>query len=330
MSERVSWGRRDPAWTGIDDHALTVAGHPVYALCHRGAGPAAGAVADGGPIQLLVHGLGGSAHNWLDVIGSLAELGPVIAVDLPGFGQTPLPKGGSARMRANAAFLEALLAGLDRRVVIHGQSMGGLIATLVAARRSDSGAAGAGSSNLAGLVLTNPALPAPPRWLWRQSFVVLSRIVPAALPGVGRWLVEAAYRVQDGQQLIEDSLAGTLGEAGEVRDVLRDVLVDNAEEGRRRPWRRRAIVEAARSLVAMHLRAGVLNDAVEAVDVPTLLLWGDADRLVSPRAFQAVVDRRPDWDLHVFAGVGHAPGLEVPGAYADVVSRWQRRAVDGV
>ena len=40
--------------------------------------------------QLLVHGLGGSSVTWVEVIEGLSEHGPVVAVDLPGFGRTPI------------------------------------------------------------------------------------------------------------------------------------------------------------------------------------------------------------------------------------------------
>ncbi len=38
---------------------------------------------------VLVHGLGGSHLNWLQVAGGLSGLGRVVALDVPGFGRSP-------------------------------------------------------------------------------------------------------------------------------------------------------------------------------------------------------------------------------------------------
>src|SRR6266508_3323277 len=53
-----------------------------------------------GPIFVLVHGLGGSLLNWAPVAAGLAERGRVLALDLVGFGLTPL-EGRSARVGSN-------------------------------------------------------------------------------------------------------------------------------------------------------------------------------------------------------------------------------------
>ncbi|MFA9401395.1 MAG: alpha/beta fold hydrolase, partial [Acidobacteriota bacterium] len=47
---------------------------------------------EGSPV-LIVHGLGGSWRNWLENLPSLARNHRVIALDLPGFGSSPMPPG---------------------------------------------------------------------------------------------------------------------------------------------------------------------------------------------------------------------------------------------
>lgn len=46
---------------------------------------------------LMVHGLGGSALNWMAVGPEIAEDYHAMAIDLAGFGQTPLPPAGGSR-----------------------------------------------------------------------------------------------------------------------------------------------------------------------------------------------------------------------------------------
>ena len=300
------WGTRDPAWTGVRTETVEVRGHPVRAL--RADGPE-----DATPL-LLIHGLGGSALNWFDVARPLSAHGHVVAVDLPGFGATPLPDGGSARIQANAGFVRALVRALEfERVVLAGNSMGGLLATLVASREPDV---------VERLILVNPALPGPRRTMVRQPGKVFTRILPAAAPGVGRAYLEVGVRLRSPEQLIEESLATSLGEAGRIRPALRDALIENAAALRQHPWRRQALVAAARSMVTLVASARSLERAVSGITAPTLLLWGDLDRLVSTHVITALSARRPDWALHVFEGVGHAPQIEVPDQFVAVVGDW--------
>ena len=50
---------------------------------------------------LLIHGLGGSWRSWQTILDSLAAEREVIAVDLPGHGETP-PLSGEVSIRALA------------------------------------------------------------------------------------------------------------------------------------------------------------------------------------------------------------------------------------
>ncbi|MDP9022469.1 MAG: alpha/beta hydrolase [Actinomycetota bacterium] len=307
------WGRRDPAWSGIHGEVLQVRGRPAHVLRRAAHGA--------GPPLLLVHGLGGSARNWLDVATPLSRHGEVVAVDLPGFGSTPVPEGGSARVRANARFLAAVLDHLGwRDATVIGNSMGGLLITLLAADRPD---------QVGRLVLINPALPAPRRDMLRLPPAAVSRILPAAVPGIGRALIELGYRRRTAEQLVDDSLASVLADVERIRPALRDVLIENLEVARTTTWRRRALSEAARSLVAMLVDAREPLVAVHAVAAPTLVVAGDLDRLVSAHVIRGLMVRRPDWDHHVLADVGHSPHVEVPRRFCRVVEGWLVDAAAG-
>lgn len=301
------WGERDPRWEGVRGETVRVQGHPVRVLRHDAAG-------DGDP-QLFVHGLGGSARNWLDVLGPLAAHGETLAVDLPGFGATPIPHRGSARVRASAGFVRALIDALGwDRVTLYGNSMGGLIATLVAGRHT---------RRIGQLVLVNPALPAPRRTMLRQlSPRVFTRILPAAVPGLGRLMIEAGLRQRTAEELVEESIASVFADIERCRPAMREALIDSAELAKLESWRRAGLADAAGSLVMMIAEAGELNDAIDAITADTLLLWGDDDRLVTSHVIAGLVDRRPGWDQHVFGGVGHAPMIEVPDEFVTVVGGW--------
>ncbi len=323
----VDWGTRDSAWEGVRAETISVLGRPVRILRHhpqpraragdrRSAG---GWVADGPTSlpQLFVHGLGGAARNWLEVLAPLSRFGETVAVDLPGFGDTLVPEGGSARVRANAGFVPALLDALGwERITLYGNSMGGLIGALVASREPQ---------RVGRLVLVNPALPAPRRAMLKLGRPVLARILPVAVPGFGRLFVEVGFRTKSAEDLVDESLASVLSETARLRENYRQVLVENVERAKVEPWRRSALCEAASSLVAMIAEATELNEAVERIDVPCLLLWGDADRLITTHVIEGLRSRRSDWEHHVFQGVGHAPMIEVPDEFVAVVGRWHER-----
>lgn len=71
------------------------------------------------------------------------------------------------------------------------------------------------------------------------------------------------------------------------------------------------------------LRKGELSlEAVKAIAVPTLLVWGELDELIPLSAGLAAVEAIPDAQLHVFRDVGHIPSVECPLEFVRVVTRF--------
>ena len=122
--------------------------------------------------MVLVHGLGGSHTNWLEVGQMWSQHREVFALDLRGFGLTAGHPADTAVL-ANRDLVVAFLEHVVRRpAIVVGNSMGGMISTFVTRSRPDL---------VAGLVLVDPALPAVPV---RPDPVVASRFAVFALPGV--------------------------------------------------------------------------------------------------------------------------------------------------
>jgi pyruvate dehydrogenase E2 component (dihydrolipoamide acetyltransferase) len=87
--------------------------------------------AEGTPV-LFVHGYGGDLDNWLFNIDAVGEKFPVIALDLPGHGQSSVKLPG-ASIAALARFVEHFLDAIGvARAHLVGHSMGGAIASQVA------------------------------------------------------------------------------------------------------------------------------------------------------------------------------------------------------
>src|SRR2546430_1919938 len=145
-----------------------------------------------GPTLVLVHGLGGSHVNWLAVAPALARGARVLALDLAGFGRTPLGER-SADVHANRVLLDRFLDAVAAApAILIGNSMGGLLAMLEAARAPERVAglvlvAAAASRRLAGL---------RPDWSF-EIFADVGHVPqleePARFVGsVERWLGERA------------------------------------------------------------------------------------------------------------------------------------------
>jgi pimeloyl-ACP methyl ester carboxylesterase len=126
----------------------------------------------GAPLVLL-HGIGSSRRAWDPVIPALAGRFDVIAVDLPGFGDSgPLPPGAEPRPAALAAAVARLLDDLGITAPhVAGNSLGGWVALELAGLRP-----------VASLALLSPA------GLWRGNMPLYDR---ASLQAA-RWLTRHA------------------------------------------------------------------------------------------------------------------------------------------
>lgn len=304
------WGERDPRWRGIRSETIDItsagtrsARTTVHLLR---AGDASGA----GTPTLLVHGLGGSATNWLEVMVALAVDGPVVAIDLPGFGQTEPPDPRAARMRPQARFLVRLLDALGwDQAIVHGNSMGGLLSVLLAADRPD---------RVERLVLTCPALP-PPRGRVAMSPSAAARLAPFVSWRLGGLVLERMYGRTPAEEIRRGTMELVLGDLDDVRPALRQVQLDNVAVGKDEQWRASSFARAAGDLISTLGASRSVNEAIDAVRAPTLVVWGEHDQLVARATMDRVMERRPDWTRVDIDGVGHVPMIEAPDRWLDVV-----------
>jgi pimeloyl-ACP methyl ester carboxylesterase len=255
---------------------------------------------------LYVHGLGGSSTNWTDFASLLAEEVDGLAIDLPGYGGSDPAPGGDYCPAALAEVVARVIEETGRGPVhLFGNSLGGVIAVLVAARRPDL---------VRTLTLISPAMPD-----LRPDRGPRLMIGLAALPGRGRRVrdylgVDPAVRVRT---VVEACFAHP--EAIPPRR-----LAEAVEEARREqltPWRADAFVRSIRGLIATYLapRGRSLWRAAGAITAPTLVLWGGADRLVSADLAERTAAAIPKSRLLVLPDVGHTAQLEAPEAAARAV-----------
>ena len=108
--------------TGAHEGTCDANGLPIH-YYHAG---------NNGTPLVFVHGLGGSAENWLFLFPRLSKHYQLYALDLPGFGRTPLAPEGT-NIRTHALYLQRFLDAMGlSQVTLVGNSLGGWIATRVA------------------------------------------------------------------------------------------------------------------------------------------------------------------------------------------------------
>jgi pimeloyl-ACP methyl ester carboxylesterase len=288
--------------------SITVdAGGPVHVADHGGAGRP----------MLLVHGLGGSHLNWGSVAPRLVARFRVYAVDLPGFGLTEVGR----RRTTVAANIDLVAAVLERLApepaVVMGNSMGGLLSLGAAVRHP---------ARVAGLVLVDPALPAPPDNLLRVDAVARGFMLTYLFPWLGIRRVRRITRLHGPEVLVRQTLALC---AADVSTIDAELVAQHVHMQRRRMqlegWDS-AFFSTARSLVNMlALRRRVVSWIRQSI-VPTLLVHGDRDRLITVRAARAAAALRPDWEYVEMAGVGHIPMMEKPDDFLRITSEWLQRS----
>ena len=247
--------------------------------------PTSQSVAAGeGPPVLLLHGISSSLYTWKDVLPALAGHHDVIAVDLPGFGDSaiPSPASGDRIARSVVGLMDRL--GITRASIV-GNSLGGAIAIAIAARLPD---------RVDRIVLIDAAgynfAPADRPFLLRVAGAIPAPVLEA-LPV--RPMVAVGLR----QVFHDDSL------------VTPDKIAEYVA-----PMRRPGASAALHGLLLgtddLHF-PGVIRE----VRAPTLILWGRYDTWIPPRDADRFAADIPGARV-VMMETGHMPQEERPAETA--------------
>ena len=309
MSESVSASVLPP-WPGTDVEARDGA---VFVRRTPWTGPQDGST---GPREraLYVHGLGGASTNWTDLAGLLAVRFDGWALDLPGFGGSAPPRRPRysirGHMRAVVDVLEHVRdapgEGAGRPVHLVGNSLGGLVSVLVASRRPDL---------VASLTLISPAMP-----VYRVPTAFSRALLLLLVPGVPSLAARRIGGITP-EQSVRAMVAMCFGDPSRVPPERLEQAVQEVRERAEQPWADRALVGSMRGLITSYLKVGAANAwrAARSLTLPTLVVWGDRDRLVDPALAPRLAAVVPDARLLVLEGVGHVAMLESPQETAEAL-----------
>ncbi|NML52799.1 alpha/beta hydrolase [Streptomyces sp. R302] len=255
------------------------------------------------PPALYVHGLGGSSQNWSALMPLLADLVDGEAVDLPGFGDSPPPDDGNYSVTGHARAVIRLLDASGRGPVhLFGNSMGGAVATRVAAVRPDL---------VRTLTLVSPALPElrAQRTAWPT--------VMLAVPGVAG-LFARLSRDWTAEQRVRGVLSLCYGDPGKVTEEGFRHAVEEMERRLELPYFWDAMARSSRGIVDAYTLGGQhgLWRQAERVLAPTLLIYGGRDRLVSYRMARRAAAAFRGSRLLSLPDAGHVAMMESPETVA--------------
>jgi len=267
-----------------------------------------------GPPLVLVHGIGGSHINWVSVGPTLAERFHVLAVDLVGFGLTPLagrPADLPSQQRYVDRFIKTAAGGC---ATVFGHSMGGLVVMLQAARSAGS---------VERMILVDPAAclvrssaPGVPTWLM---------VALGACPAVGGRLAGLIPRSRGTEAMVVNALKRAF--AGPIDPAFLRAHLDLEVRRAGLPTPYRGYVEAWRSMRNQHAEGDRwVEEVLRPIRAPTLLLYGTEDPLIPQRWFERLARLRPDWDTAPLAGVGHDPHMEAPAIFLEAALGWLQEA----
>jgi len=235
---------------------------------------------------LLIHGIGGSWRSWQTILDGLAATREVIAVDLPGFGDTP-PLDGEVSIStlcdAVTKFVnENNLTGIDAV----GSSMGARL-VLELARRG---------GVLGGMVSLDPG----GFWQgWQIPFfyhsvdlsIKLVRALQPVMPAitgspVGRTLLFAQFSARPWRlspRVALDEMR-TFAQSPSFDELLYNLAYGETQKGARQ----------------------------DSIKHPLVIGWGQSDRVCFPSQAKRALELFPDARLHWFEHCGHFPQWDKP------------------
>ncbi len=254
-----------------------------------------------GPLVLLIHGMAGSATTWKQVMPALSERFTVLAPDLLGHGESDKVKGDYS-LGAMASVLRDLIVALGyKRATVVGQSYGGGIAMQLAYQYPercerlvlvDAGGLGKEVNPLLKM-LTLPG-----------SEAVL---LVACAPPVRR-VVETIGRI---------ALRKKLADATVIPELWRSYSSLGTVEGRR------AFLRTLRAVIDPRGQSISATDKLYlAAGMPTLIIWGEDDRIIPVEHAHAAHAAVPGSWLEVIEGVGHYPHCESPERFVEALTEF--------
>jgi pimeloyl-ACP methyl ester carboxylesterase len=286
------------AWQGIDWRAhqrwVAVDGSPINTI---EIGPE---LAQAGTPLVFVHGLSGSWPNWLEQLPFFARHHRVIAIDLPGFGYSPMPSQ-KLSIAGYARMLDRLLGQLEiDAAAVVGNSMGGFIAAELAI---------AVPQRVERLVLVSAAGLSTHQRRGSAHAVSALRRLERLLIASGAWVASKSDTVARRARLRQATLNVVARHPSRIPAPLAAELLRGAGT--------RGFIQGLEAVLDYEIR-----DRLGEIACPTLIVWGDRDRLIGVRDADVFAELIGNSRKVVFADTGHVAMLERPDEFNTLLAEF--------
>lgn len=255
---------------------------------------------------LMLHGLGDESDTWRHVFLPLAEDYHTLAVDLPGFGRSDKPD-----IKYTPQFMmDIALRFLDHqkinKTIIMGSSMGAILAHGLAIKHPN---------RLKALILIGGALlHTKPMKDWHLQLM--------QVPFLGEWFYTRLRKDPDAAYA---SLKSVYHQLEELPEADRKFLYTRVNQ---RVWsngQQRAYFSALRNLSTwMKNIQKSLPDQLSQLNLPTLVIHGEHDRLFSELNADKIIEIQPKANKAFIPNLGHLPHQENPEVFLRVTRSWLR------
>ena len=281
------------AWLDVDwrEHQrwVEVAGAPVNVID----------IGESGPPIVFIHGLSGAWVNWLENIPHFAQSHRVIAMDLPGFGHSPMPTD-KISISGYGRIVDELLhtLGIERAVIV-GNSMGGFIGVELALQFA---------TRVEKLVLVSAAGLSIEHQRNEPVLRALERL-DNFLIYTGGWAATRSEVLTRRPRMRRQMMRLVAHRA----EALPAPLIAEQVKGSGKP----GFVPALDALSDYPIR-----ERLGEIECPVLVVWGEDDRLVPVRDAYEFGRLIPHAQVEVWPQTGHVAMLERPVAFNALVERF--------
>jgi 4,5:9,10-diseco-3-hydroxy-5,9,17-trioxoandrosta-1(10),2-diene-4-oate hydrolase len=277
-----------------------VYGHRIHYLEHGPTDPAGQALA-GDPPVILIHGAGPGCGQWFRQIGALSKRRRVLALDSPLFGLSDLVPIDGHPTEIGARFLGGFMDALGlRRADVVGLSLGGAVALKFAGRH-----------------------PGRVRRLAAIDSAGLGRALPLAwrlvlAPLLGAFLVKRGRSLR---QLVFERYEVERPEHPDAPFYMAYSLAVRSKRGRAAAYQL-----GMRLFATWRGQREVFSDRELAeIRAPTLVVWGERDRVFPVRHGEHAARLIPDARLEVIPGAGHLSVWDAPERANDLLAGFLNR-----
>lgn len=259
---------------------------------------------DGDPV-LCIHGFGASLFSWRNFVDPVSQNYQLILIDLKGSGNSPKPPGSGYSTQDHADLIYKFIMDRDlKNLTLVGNSFGGSLALLLSVMLIDHE-----PGRLRALILIDPgAYPQYiPGYLKLIGFPLIGALAVYLTPA--KWMAKIVLRLAyyDPKKITAEQIAAYAAPLAA-------------------PGGKHALLETGKRIIPPNI--GKLLARYKDINVPTLIIWGKQDKIISPDAGKLLVQAIPNSSLKWIDQCGHVPQEERPEVTTPLILNFLQELVE--